>query len=143
MADAAKRRLVEVYIDTDSESESHTSSELAELSDDAVDREGTMTAEDTEGTMTAEDTEGTMTAEDVDTDVDDAVTAEEVGVVSMGEGPREDLVSPEMSSEEGTHFQLSGNCKGFRRATNTPSCLLHAHAEQTIPWVWEYTILCQ
>lgn len=36
MADAAKRKLVEVFIDTDSESESHTSSEVATVSTEEV-----------------------------------------------------------------------------------------------------------
>lgn len=74
MADAAKRKLVEVFIDTDSESESHTSSEMevATVSDDVA---------------------GTL-------------TAEEVGVVSEGEGPREDM-------EEGTGVKQVWNMLYF------------------------------
>lgn len=44
--DAAKRKLVEVFIDTDSESESHTSSEMASASFDAgEDQTGTAEGE--------------------------------------------------------------------------------------------------
>lgn len=55
---STQRKLVEVFIDTDSESESHTSSEIAAASDGASTEE-TLTAEEV---GVADDGETTMSA---------------------------------------------------------------------------------
>lgn len=75
----AKRKLVEVFIDTDSESESHTSSEVV-VSDDA-EEDGTGTANEGVGAVGVEGVGG-----------EDDLNVE--------------MVSPELSAEEGTIFLL-------------------------------------